>query len=293
VGDFPLLPAPEGVAARPGFGRITVSWKKPLHAGSGHAIFLKAGEEWKRVSGEKPLPEPHFVLGGLADAAERRFVVRAIDRAGRPGDPSAEVAAAPLEAPVGPVLEATFEGTKARTGQEGRLGGKAKVEGGILDVREGGWIAFAGEEMLQLAGPITVELWANVDRIEGIPVLISFGHWEGPGYWLQLIGGGIRSYLAVQKILDAGALPTGEWHHLASTYDGSTSRIFVDGKEVGAREVGQVDLSPWPGELRVGIYSDLDASFQTLGRLDDVRIWQRALSGEEVRAGFERGRSTP
>ena len=192
----------------------------------------------------------------------------------------------PRPAPKGPVFAASFKGTKAETGQEGKLRGKAKADG-VLDVREGGWIAYPGEEILQLSGPIAIELWANIDRIEGIPVLISFGHWEGPGYWIQLIGGGVRFYLPVQKILDAGALPTGGWHHLAAVYDGVTSRLYVDSKEVGAREVGQVDMTPWGGELRVGIYSDIAAEFQTAGRIDDVRIYQRALSADEVRKSFE------
>ncbi len=106
-----------------------------------------------------------------------------------------------------------------------------------------------------------------------------------------MIGGSIRFYLPVQKILDAGALPTGSWHHIAATYDGATSRLYVDGREAGSAAVGQVSLEPWPGELRIGMYSDIDAQFQTLGEIDDVRIYHRALGAEEVRRSFEKGRS--
>jgi hypothetical protein len=130
----------------------------------------------------------------------------------------------------------------------------------------------------------------NVDRIEGIPVLISFGHWEGPGWWIQLIGGQIRFYLPVQKILDAGSLPPGGWHHLAATYDGNTSRLFVDGAEVGHKDLGAVDAAPWPGDLRIGIYSDDATMFQTLGRIDTVKIWRRALPATEIRDEAQGGR---
>jgi hypothetical protein len=230
------------------------------------------------------------VVPGLRDTDPRRFVVRAVDRAGRLGEPSAPATAAALPVPRDPVFATSFTSTKADTGQEGVLGGKAVVNG-VPDVREGGWITYPHEELLQLSGPLSVELWANIERIEGIPVLMAYGHWDGPGYWLQLIGGTIRWYLPMQNIVDAGVLPTGGWHQLCGTYDGQISRLYVDGKQVGQKDIGMVDLTPWPKELRIGVYSDIDPQFQTLGQLDDVRIWQRALTAEEIQAHFAAGRS--
>jgi len=175
-----------------------------------------------------------------------------------------------------------FDSTRAETGQQGALGGKATIHDGILDTREGGWIAFPGEEMLQLAGPLSLEFRLQLDKVAGIPVMVSFGHFQGLGYWMQLIGGQIRWYLPVQKILDAGAIPGAGWHHLCGVYDGHFSRLYIDGLEVGQLEVGQVDLTPWPGEFRIGMYSDIHEQFQTNAQFDDVRIYQRALSAEEV-----------
>jgi hypothetical protein len=200
------------------------------------------------------------------------------------------VSAAALPVPWEPVLAASFSSARAETGQEGKLGGKATLHDGVLDIRQGGWIAYPGEELLQVSGPLTVEVWVNIDRVQGIPVLLSFGHWEGPGYWLQLFGNGMRWYLPVQRILDTAPIPVGAWHHVCCTYDGRMSRVYLDGKEVGARDLGPVDLAPWPGELRIGQYSDLEDQFQTLGQVDAVRLYQRALSAEEVRHGFEKGR---
>ncbi|MCZ7637316.1 MAG: LamG domain-containing protein [Verrucomicrobia bacterium] len=207
-----------------------------------------------------------------------------MDRAKRHGAPSQPVEAAALPVPHDPVFRTDFSSLKAATGQEGRLVGRAVLDDQALDTRQGGWIAYPGEELFQAGAPLTVAMRVNLDRIEGIPVLISFGHWEGPGWWIQLIGGQIRFYLPVQKILDAGALPLGGWHHLAATYDGTTSRLFVDGVEVGHRDVGPVDTRPWPGELRIGMYSDDAAMYQPLGRIDDVTIWRRALPAAEIRA---------
>ncbi|MGQ9591593.1 MAG: LamG-like jellyroll fold domain-containing protein, partial [Planctomycetota bacterium] len=267
------------------------SWDAPAERVSGFAVFRASAEGWVRASGEEPVRGTEATIAGLPEGEPCRFAVRSVDRAGRLGEPSSEVSATPLAVPEGPVFEARFDSTRAETGGEGRLAGKAKVQDGVLDVSEGGWIEYPGSELLQVGGPISIELWARVRRIEGIPVLLAFGHWEGPGYWLQLIGGKIRFYLPVQKHLDAGSLPAGAWHHIAATYDGTTSRLYVDGEEVGSAAIGPVSLEPWRGPLRIGMYSDIDAQFQTLGELDDVRIFQRALAREEVRRSFEAKRA--
>lgn len=283
VEDAPLPDAPANVRAIGGLGRVTLRWELVRGPVRGYSVFaVEAGAE-KCVSGDLPVPRPEYTVV-TESVTPRRYVVRTMDRAKRHGAPSQPVEAAALPVPHDPVFRTDFTRLKAATGQEGRLVGRAVLDDQALDTRQGGWIAFPGEELFQAGAPLTVAMRVNVDRIEGIPVLISFGHWEGPGWWIQLIGGQIRFYLPVQKILDAGALPLGGWHHLAATYDGATSRLFVDGVEVGHKDIGPVDTRPWPGELRIGMYSDDAAMYQPLGRIDDVTIWRRALSPAELRA---------
>jgi hypothetical protein len=289
IPDQPPAKPPTAITATPGPGRVTLQWQPSGEAVSGYAVSMRAGENdaWERVSGEAPVKGTQFVVGGLPDTNPRQFVVRAIDRGGREGEMPAPVTAAARPVPLEPVLAIAFDSAKAETGQQGALGGKATIHDSILDTRQGGWIAFPKEEMLQLAGPLSLEFRINLDQVKGIPVMVSFGHWENLGYWMQLIGGGIRWYLPVQKILDAGSTPAPGWHHLCGTYDGRFSRLYMDGKEVGAREVGPVDLTPWPGEFRIGMYSDIDEQFQTHAQFDDVRVYQRALSAEEVAKAAE------
>jgi hypothetical protein len=283
IPDQPLAKPPTGLAATPGPGRVTLTWQASPERVAGYAVLMRpeAGGDWERVSGAAHLTGEVFVVG-LPDTNPRLFAVRSIDRGGRDGETSTEVRGAARPIPVEPVLSIAFDSAKAETGQQGALGGKATIHDGILDTRQGGWIAFPKDEMLQLSGPLSLEFRINVDQVKGIPVMVSFGHYQGLGYWMQLIGGTIRWYLPVQNILDAGSTPGVGWHHLCGTYDGRFSRLYVDGKEVGAKEVGQVDLTPWPGEFRIGMYSDIDAQFQTNAQFDDVRVYQRALSAAEV-----------
>jgi hypothetical protein len=284
VPDQPPAKPPTGLVAAPGPGRVTLTWQPSPERVSGYAVHMRAGDgaPWERIGGQAPLKAMSYVVGGLPDTNPRQFAVTAIDRGGREGEWPEPVAAAARATPVEPVLAIRFDSDKAETGQQGTLGGKASIHDGLLDTSEGGWIAFPREENLQLAGPLTVEFRIQLDKVAGIPVMVSFGHYQGLGYWMQLIGGQIRWYLPVQKILDAGAIPGAGWHHLCGTYDGHFSRLYIDGQEVGRLDAGQVDLTPWPGEFRIGMYSDIHEQFQTHAQFDDVRVYQRALSAEEV-----------
>lgn len=293
IADFPLPPAPANVAGTPGMARVTLTWDAVPQATRGYVVEVERDGAWVAASGQAPVAQTTLSVGGLLNGQEQRFRVRGVDRARRLGEPSAAVAVTPVEPPHEPVFATSFTSLTAETGQAGTLHDKAALRDGCLDVREGGWIAFPNQDALQLNGAVTVEFWTNIDRIEGIPVLFDFGHFLGRGYWLQLFGNGIRWCISYQRILDTAPLPLGQWHHLAATYDGLTSRVYVDGVQVGQREVGPADLTPWPGELRVGQYADLGPQFQTIGRLDDVKVYQRPLSAEEVRAAVQAGRSAP
>jgi hypothetical protein len=73
------------------------------------------------------------------------------------------------------------------------------------------------------------------------------------------------------------------WTHLATTYDGATLRLYVNGLEVANTPVtGLVTTSRRP--LRIGGNSVFGEYFQ--GRIDEVRIYNRALSVTEILTDF-------
>ncbi len=72
-----------------------------------------------------------------------------------------------------------------------------------------------------------------------------------------------------------------QWHHVAGTYDGSVLKLYIDGQPAGSAAYhGSVAESPYP--LKIGS-SGYDDSRLFDGRIDNVRIWNRALSADEIR----------
>ena len=74
----------------------------------------------------------------------------------------------------------------------------------------------------------------------------------------------------------------GAWHHVALVWDGSTRFLYVDGVEAGRRSASQMDRVT--GAQRFGAGPRLDSAQFWHGSMDDLRMYDRALSAEELAA---------
>ncbi|MDP7317504.1 MAG: Ig-like domain-containing protein [SAR324 cluster bacterium] len=73
-----------------------------------------------------------------------------------------------------------------------------------------------------------------------------------------------------------------QWHHLAATYDGATVRLYLNGELDGSfSKTGSLENS---GDLLIGARANSSEYFQ--GRIDDVRIFSRALASTHIQDLF-------
>jgi hypothetical protein len=80
-------------------------------------------------------------------------------------------------------------------------------------------------------------------------------------------------------------LTSGVWTHLATTYDGTMLRLFVNGVEVESRhETGAIEASA--GRLRIGGNRVWGEWFR--GQIDDVRIYDVAVGAAQIKADMNR-----
>jgi len=73
------------------------------------------------------------------------------------------------------------------------------------------------------------------------------------------------------------------FHHVAGTYDGATMRLYMDGKQVGASPFVNLPVVPSYGV-------DINSGGNCLnGLIDEVSIYNRALSNEEILSIYDAG----
>ncbi len=84
-----------------------------------------------------------------------------------------------------------------------------------------------------------------------------------------------------------GPLEGNTWYHLAATFDGAALRAYVDGVLVTTNALAVGVPDPEPTTLKIGRHSLLPQFFA--GVIDDVRIYNRALTRKEIQTVMEGG----
>ncbi|ROH95864.1 endo-beta-N-acetylglucosaminidase H [Chryseobacterium daecheongense] len=81
-----------------------------------------------------------------------------------------------------------------------------------------------------------------------------------------------------QKLASNTALNANTWYHVAATYDGATMKIYINGVlDASKSQTGSVNSS---GAFNVGYSYNISRNFN--GKIDEVRVWKRALSQTEI-----------
>lgn len=175
---------------------------------------------------------------------------------------------------------------------DGKFGKALKFNG------ESDWVEVPHASILTVENEVTVMAWINAERHmgpneqrwQGIlakgnnPRSYSF-YTESPSECLHLSAGGSGSVCE-------GKIALNEWQHVVGQVDNGTHRYWLNGESVG--EFG--DKNPLPGAADTSVVyvgsTGEGANRRFLGLIDEVRIWNRALSEEEVIREMETGYQT-
>jgi Concanavalin A-like lectin/glucanases superfamily len=95
---------------------------------------------------------------------------------------------------------------------------------------------------------------------------------------------------------DAGqGIWNGQWHNVVGTYNGSSVKLYVDGREIGSG-------TPHTGPIAYGLFTSNNllignyagcAGTDFSGAIDEVKIFNRALNPFEIQTGFGLSRWLP
>ncbi len=166
----------------------------------------------------------------------------------------------------------------------------ATANGSWTTGRHGGALSFNGTNASVDLGSLgtfyqqafTLEAWVQKAGSKKDVGIVGTWAGNGPMLWVDHLGGDYQLTLGgnLSDYLDSGRTPAvGQWEHLAATFDGVTARFYLDGAQVASRTVssGVGSSDRW----RLAAYGATAGNFFD-GLIDDVRIYDRALSASEV-----------
>lgn len=142
---------------------------------------------------------------------------------------------------------------------------------------------------LDLISSFTLEAWVNPSRTvnQDQAVISKPRRADGTGIELRTFGKGLGvgfNNAGINLVFGGGqTLELNTWHHIAATYDGTVAYVYIDGVPVGINKFSAKLLNS-SAPLTIGQKNPpggpLAGSF--LGLIDEVRVWNRALTQAEI-----------
>jgi hypothetical protein len=136
---------------------------------------------------------------------------------------------------------------------------------------------------------MTVEAWVRPSRLGGWRTVVFKERTGGVVYGLYADQAGGRPLGQVdiggeRNAVGSASLPLNAWSHLATTFDGSFVRLYVNGAQAGSLPFSG-SMAASTGPLRLGGNSVWSEWFA--GLIDEVRVYNRALSANEIQQDMQ------
>lgn len=171
------------------------------------------------------------------------------------------------------------------------IGGGTFAEGksgNAIDLNGSGAYVDLPDGIVRNVDAMTISAWIKPDSLPVWSRLFDFGSSTSSFIFLTLNNGsnirlGLRSGNTIYDINGGKYTTTNTWQHIAVTMEGKTAVIYLNGLEVARSE----NITLKPGDLGNSIQnyigrSQFSADPYYDGKIDDFRVYSRALSGQDI-----------
>ncbi|HVS82090.1 MAG TPA: LamG-like jellyroll fold domain-containing protein [Pyrinomonadaceae bacterium] len=197
-------------------------------------------------------------------------------------------------------------GTNHGTLQGGATFGNGKVGRAFSMAGGSDFVSLGNPATLKLTRSITIDAWINPNTLSAGQLEDLVTKWSqdttcGSGtsnsYFLALQDNGVNGVTELLGVINqpttgsaaliGGNIPAGVWSHVAMTYDQASGAfaLYVNGVSVASSTVATTGLCTSNIQVQFGSEdSNQGPSRRYSGRLDEVEIFNRALSASEIQA---------
>lgn len=160
----------------------------------------------------------------------------------------------------------------------------------------GDYVAVPDSANLDITGEITLDAWiktsgtSDYSGVVGktLPIEPRSGYLVGVSSDSKIRCDIIRARPPQGTVLSTTLVEDGKWHHVACTYDGAVVKVYVDGNLEGS--VSYTDGIGVTNEpLLIGRDPSKASSRDFTGLIDEVEVYNRALTQQEIQAIFDSG----
>ncbi|MDY6966369.1 MAG: LamG-like jellyroll fold domain-containing protein [Halobacteriota archaeon] len=169
-------------------------------------------------------------------------------------------------------------------------------------------INISDSNSLDMAEEITIDAWINRSSSEndhaivekwrydnGVPIneraYILYVNDENGEIVFLLSGDGTFPEEGTGVIVSQNTVSNNVWTHVVATSDGTTMKIYIDGVLDPNTATAPDGIHPSVADLHIGAWhygvSEIDSYFN--GTIDEVKLFNRALSHDEVNASYNAG----
>ena len=138
---------------------------------------------------------------------------------------------------------------------------------------------------------VSLSAWIKADRYAPYNT-IAGNIWDNgsseSGYGLSLMSGNIVTFACATTATyslwsgPSATINDAEWSHIVGVFDGTNAHIYLNGVLVESKETTGIINYNFPNNFRIGIYKDSDEAYYYSGAIDEVRVYNKALSSDEV-----------
>ncbi len=154
---------------------------------------------------------------------------------------------------------------------------------------DGGYIDAGNPTAFRLTDAISISIWLNPRVIsDWSAVVTKWGGFGAGGYYLGVnpANAAVRWNLDMPTPIEGNTLDNGKWTHITTTYDGNSVKVFENGTMVSSIAYSDPIVNN-SADLYIGNQFDFPSDFRFNGVIDDVLIYNRGLSDEEVREIYD------